>query len=615
MMGIAFQKSTLVKQTCFIMIRKLLFISALVLLFIHGFAQQTFNELNANNINCSVTATGDLFNRFQSDLVAGFEVPAGSDLRTIYAANLWIAGVTIDEQLKLAAETYALGGTDWFPGPLTVDGAAEVTDETEAAYNQVWKANSADVNQHVLYFMTLESGGQEEVDELFPNGYTIPEWFFDWPAHGDTSLGQDYYLAPFIDQNNNAVYDPENGDYPSFCGDECLFFIFNDKGDFHGKTQGQSLGLEVRGMLYSFHSDSDDMLENTVFLKYMIINQSSQSLMDTYIGLWSDFDIGNSVDDYVGTNVLRSAIYGYNGDETDQGGYEDMPPMQGIVFLSGPYMDEDDTDNTITDLSYSGETNAYGPMAMGFGDGIPDNERLGLCHSISYSAGTNAVNGDPSSGAHYYNYLRGIWKNGQQLMYGGNGISGPGVEDYPANYMYPHGSDPLNVGTQGIEAPFWSETTAANSPGDRRMLGSSGPFTFLPGDVNYLDLAFVFSENLNTDLDSYSIFDERLEEAKLYWNEYLQDCEFHLVTLGSPEYENTPISIFPNPMQDVLSISAPASWNKISLEIFDIAGNLVKSISISGGLQQINIEELSAGTYALKVQYDDQLLTQKIIVQ
>ena len=34
--------------------------------------------------------------------------------------------------------------------------------------------------------------------EEYP-GYSIPNLYYDYPAHGDVSLGQSYYLAPFKD--------------------------------------------------------------------------------------------------------------------------------------------------------------------------------------------------------------------------------------------------------------------------------------------------------------------------------------------------------------------------------------------------------------------------------
>lgn len=593
----------------------LLTISTLAFSLLSCFAQQGFNELNANNINCSVTATGDLFNRFESDLMAGFEVPSGSDLRTIYAANLWLGGITADQQIKLAAETFQADGTDWFPGPLTVDGNASTTQEIMDAYNQVWKANRAEVELHVLYFDLSENGDQEAVDAMFPNGYTIPDWFFTWPAHGDVKSGFAFNLAPFNDTNNNGVYDPENGDYPSFCGDECLFFIFNDKGGMHTESGGEPIGLEIHGMLYGFHSDTDEMLSNTVFLKYKIINRGTFTLKETHLGVWSDFDIGNSTDDYVGTNVLRSAIYGYNGDAFDQNGYESSIPLQAIAFLNGPVQSLDLEDNPLPDNTYSIETNSYGLAGNGFNNGSIDDERYGLCRSLYYSIGNNPINGDPSLPMEYLNYMRGNWKNGQAILYGGNGISGPGVEDYPARYMFPDASDPLHMGTEGIEAPLWNEETAANAAGDRRMIGLVGPFAMASGDVNYLDLAFVFTQKDNDDDDLFALADTRLKEAKLFYNEYLEECELLPVALGQDELSLSQISVYPNPAQDELTITTPLTWNKIEVSVFDIAGNLVKVISLNGGAQEIDMRDLSSGTYAMRVQYGNQLLTQKIIVQ
>ena len=49
------------------------------------------------------------------------------------------------------------------------------------------------------------------------------------------------------------------------------------------------------------------------------------------------------------------------------------------------------------------------------------------------------VNGQPTTSMHYYNYMRGFWKNGQRMAYGGDGINpstGANLE-IPADYMFP----------------------------------------------------------------------------------------------------------------------------------------------------------------------------------
>ena len=70
------------------------------------------------------------------------------------------------------------------------------------------------------------------------------------------------------------------------------------------------------------------------------------------------------------------------------------------------------------------------------------------------------VNGQPTQALHYYNYMNGIWKNGQRMAYGGDGISaGTGANlEIPADYMFPGDTDPYNWGTQGVNVTEdWSE--------------------------------------------------------------------------------------------------------------------------------------------------------------
>ena len=52
------------------------------------------------------------------------------------------------------------------------------------------------------------------MEEEFPDGYAIPSYFYDYPAHGNTALNQDFYLSPFLDYDGNGFYDPSSGDYP-----------------------------------------------------------------------------------------------------------------------------------------------------------------------------------------------------------------------------------------------------------------------------------------------------------------------------------------------------------------------------------------------------------------
>src|SRR5690606_22866099 len=112
---------------------------------------------------------------------------------------------------------------------------------------------------------------------------------------------------------------------------------------------------------------------------------------------WVDADLGNPFDDFVGCDVPRNLGYCYNGDDFDEGilGYGLNPPSVGTTFFEGP---RDSAGN-----------------------------ELGLYAFVYYNNDFNPVNGNPGPGAvpiHYYNYLQALWKNGQTMTYGGNGIGG-----------------------------------------------------------------------------------------------------------------------------------------------------------------------------------------------
>jgi hypothetical protein len=585
--------------------KKIVLISfALIVSHLSVFAQQAIGVLESNTIRCNVSATGDLFNRFDDENLPGYESPAGSMLQTIYASNLWIVGSSVEQSWGLAAEMYQ-EGNDWFPGPLSNDGVASTTELSQAAWNNVWSANANDVQNHQIYFNAVSNG----LPDPFPNGYSIPDWFFTWPAHGNLAENQDYYIAPFFDYNENGMYDPNNGDFPSFCGDQCLFFVFNDVGGIHSESGGAALGLEVQGMLYSFDTDEDENLNHTVFLKYKVINRSSYTYTDVHIGLWNDFDIGNGQDDYIGTNVRRSSIYAYNGDAFDEAvssslGYGENLPIQSVVLLAGPSMDDDLMDNPLPDNLHSVVTNSYGPAAYGFGDGIVDNERLGFSSSAYFANSSHPVIGSPDLPSEYANYLRNRWKDGSTVYSGGNGLNSTGVTDVPAAYMFPGSSDPLNSGTNGVEVQVWDEFSAGNIPGDRRILGVTGPFTFMPGDHHVLDFAFVLSQTQEAGNDDSLAFHEAREIAvKQYFDQNLVECQNGQMLLSTTEQPlNAGVRIFPNPANEFMRLSTFGLNGPKQVKMYNSLGGLVYSEMMNGNNTGLNISHLPGGCYVLSIE-------------
>ena len=213
--------------------------------------------------------------------------------------------------------------------------------------------------------------------------------------------------------------------------------------------------------------------------------------------------MGNPFDDYVGCDVERGFGYAYNGDEYDEDfqgmkGYGSTPAVIGIDFFEGPYQDADGIDNEV------GVLPGQALNGLGYGDSIIDNERFGMRRFVYYNNSTGQ-NGDPELAIHYYNYMRGIWKNGQKMRHGGDGYSTGGVENIETAFMFPGRSDPQHWGTtdeNGITTTpnnkNWTERNTGsgspNAPGDRRFLQSAGPFTLEPGNVNDITVGVVFAQ-------------------------------------------------------------------------------------------------------------------------
>lgn len=501
--------------------------------------------MDFNNVKSLIETGGSMWqDRSAGPGAASYEFPKESGNMVLYAGALWMGGEDINGQLKLAAVTFRQGNDFWtgplgglIPGsgnynpfvPQTADqllykdnGAADITPAQCTKYDKFFTIRKAEVQQFINWWK-CENGEMtpedcEEVETIDPE---VLQRIIEWPAHGDPSLGEDFYLAPFYDnapagQSPNGIYDPVNdGDYPwydvrdeidcrndrrvTLFGDETHWWVFNDKGNIHTETGGDPIGMEVRAQAFSFATD--DAINDMTFYNYELINRGTQTLYNTYFAQWADPDIGNANNDYVGCDVSRGLGYAYNGQTTDAGqsgqpGYGSNVPAVGIDFFEGPYQDNDGIDNAV------GIGNNEALNGIGFGDGVADNERFGMRRYNTYNIGGSGINGDPNSATDFYRYMQLIWKNGAVALYGGNGAN-TGTTSLPTQFMYPGDSDPLHWGTEGIDPGFdWTEIQAGNPYGDRRFLQSAGPFILTPGAVNNITVGVVVAISQETDLEA-----------------------------------------------------------------------------------------------------------------
>ncbi|MFC2119221.1 T9SS C-terminal target domain-containing protein, partial [Bacteroidota bacterium] len=473
----------------------------------------TSTMIELNNVRALIHTGGDMWWDFQK---AVYEIPKDSGKTALWTGSIWIGGVDVNDQLKLAALRYRSNGVDYWPGPLIIEGRGRGTTNSEVCYqyDKHWEISRYQVSD----FRDWYNASDEEKSREW-EGYTIPSVILNWPAHGNVAEGYAYNMAPWYDNNEDGIYNPGDGDYPFYdldgelpCGttrelrmprlygDATLWWVYNDRGNVHQETNGEAIGMELRAQAFEF--STNDALNDMSFYNYEIINRSTYTLLETYFGVFTDGALGYAWDDFAGCHVQKGLGYFYNGNDVDgTGQYEAYgvdPPAIGVDFFEGPYQDDDGQDNGSSydeqrNLICDGNILNGNINGLNFGDGVIDNERWGMRRLLYYVNG-NCITCDPSDAYHYYNYLRGYWKDNERMRYGGNAHpNDPETTNVFADFMFPGDSDPCGWGQGGFPMPFWTEETAGNEPYDRRIVHSSGPFILEPGAVNDVTAGVVWA--------------------------------------------------------------------------------------------------------------------------
>ena len=401
--------------------------------------------LDVNNVRARIVNTGGLFYRGEPHV---YEVPKGSGSNAIFASGIWLAG-QVGGQLRASASRY--GEWELWAGPLDDTGNPPVDC---VVFDRVYKVS------------------RDNVADYEATGSAIPD-LADWP----TGLG-----APTVDADGNEVnlldqplasrvgrvIDLGAGERPAILGDMSVWMVMNDRGNIHNSTDAPPIGIEVH--LHAFAFNTAGALGDATFYKYNIFYKGDVPLTETYMGIFSDPDLGDFDDDWIGSDTLLGVGFVYNSDNEDGGGegYGTPPPAAGYDFLQGPIVP------------------SVGDTAFVSGVAVPDFKNLGMTSFIFYNNG-GGVTEDPTTGPHYYGYMKAEWKDGQKFTFGGNGRD---FSEDPTNFVFP--GDPSTN-------QFWSERNSDNlgtsiEPGDRRFVLSTGPFTINPGDEQEIIFGLIFEK-------------------------------------------------------------------------------------------------------------------------
>jgi hypothetical protein len=479
-------------------------------------------DLDINNVKAKILGGGDMWWN-QGLGFAQYEVPKGSGHHTMFAGSLWLGGLDINNTIHLAAQTYRQTGNDFWPGPINNGGSTSTTNC--AFYDRQWKVNKSEIMAHIA------------------NPANPPMSISSWPAKGNDLGGGNIItqdMAPFVDVNGNGTYEPIAGDYPKINGDQAIWYVINDVGNTHTETGAAPLGVEIQIMAYSFLTNN--VLNNTTFYNYNIKNKSTENYHDFYIGFWTDCDLGGYIDDFIGCDSTRNAAIYYNADASDTD-YGSNIPITSIVGINTPL------ENNI-------------PVSMS---------------KLGYFKNDASQFGNPSSASHFYNYLRGQWKDGTNWGY---------------NYAYP--------GSPCVSSENSMVHPTLQTPGDLRTVQSFGPMTFAPGDCKNITTAVITTFNSAYPNPCFDPIRASIDSVKSLHQSLAVNILSCQSTASINEFElNNSMNIFPNPANDMLTISN-TMIEKGQYQIFTVDGSEVLNGRING-TTILDIGTLNKGLYFVTV--------------
>ncbi len=548
--------------------------------------------LDTNNVSALISETNVKHWDLNGNGNAKYEVPKGSGRSASFATALWIGGLDNGNQLHIAAETYRQNGTDFWPGPLDTLNA-QTTIAKGHHYNKVWKISCNQINQFATNYNSFNaslntSSTYSDITTFLPNGNSTNNFAKQ--------------LAPYKDWNNNGIYEPSLGEYPIIKGHQQIYSVYNDAFSNHTETKGLPLGIEVHDRSFSYNepsiADSMKVINYTTFYNYEVINRSNNNYNTIYMSLWIDVDLGYYLDDYIGTDTLDNFGYAYNGDTNDEtasgtNGYGAKLPMMAYALIpkASAALDGIDNDND------------------GLIDEAGENFKLNLTTFYNNSIGAfPPATTNPDSSIHYYNYMSGYWKDGSPFK-PVSAAYNPTLNVNPTHYVYT-GDPQTNTG--------WTEGTATNLKGDRRILCTVGPFNFPAGKKVEFEYAFVFSRDtsLNNVNNNFSLLQKDVKNVRYYHN--LQNACSPVVTVGLKENKKAAgkLWVYPNPTNGNININLDHNAENASVKVYDLTGKIIYENVINNTYKtSVNLNDVAAGLYFLEIKEGEFKQVEKIIKQ
>ena len=511
--------------------------------------------LDINDVRAHVFNGGNLFYGNVTTNGNGYLVPKATGNSPIFASQFWVGG-KVEGELRMAASMY--DRFEFWPGPLDAAGnpPADCT-----AYDRIYRVSRGDVAR---YYATGEA-----TDDLR-----------DWPAH----LG-----APVIDGDGvEGNYNLAGGDQPAIVGEQMAWWVMNDAGNEHRWSRVSPVRIEARVSAFAAPS-TVPALHQATFYRYRLTYRGEQPLDSAYVAVYTDTDLGDASDDYIGSDTTLHMGFGYNARDVD--GVYGTPPAIGFKVVRGPVGLPNGRDDD--------------------GDGMVDEpgERLGMTAAPCYAKWLM-----PNGAAEVYHCMRGVWPDGSTMNEAGTGYR---VDGPVTVFSFP--GDP-------VSGAFWSEENidgqgTSTPTGDRMFTIVTGPFRMEPGDEQEVVFAVPFARGEDR-LDSVV----KLRQAARYvQNAFDAGALDPRPVPGLPWAPSLPSAYglsrpYPNPFRDAatLTLTVPEHAGALRVSVFDVLGREVAVLAdgvLTPGEHALTLDGagLPSGLYLVRLETGRQAETLKLL--
>ncbi len=527
-----------------------------IILFLASFTNinaQSQSVLEHNNTRAYLPTEG-MFFRDVVNNTPGYEVPKGDGIYTLYTLVFQYAAKTAQDSVLLCQGGFSPTSSDVQSGPYRTNHNYDSAYQT-ANNNKFWKICQEEIDIYSTWWEACEGPNQNPTDcgQLTTPSNDLLTRIYEWPVHGDVNQGEAYWQAPFYDhpESSQGVYDPAGGDYPLIRGCCATYLVQND--DVQNTISNTpSLGIEMHYMFY--HYQNWGTLNDVTFAEVRIINYSGIDYPEFTYGLHADMDLGNPLDDYFGSDSLRSMAFTYNGDQNDENfaatlGYGLNPPAFGITALETPL-----------------------------------------------TSATIPASGSGLTAAEYWNQMNGLYPNGQAIVT---------PQGDTTKFLY--NGNPHFMST-------WSEESLGNPIGDRRALIQTNHGSFVDGEEILQTYALVFARDGSTRLENVDDLFVKVDEVHDFYDTINNaQCSGGVLSLKKVSKED--FTIAPNPSSSVVNIESDTN-TEFEVSLLNASGKVVMQNQVSNnGTLQIQVDSFENGLYFLVFTSKAGRSSERLIIQ